>query len=131
MDVGRRGRCVFCWRGEHAFDQRNGIGRLFSGSFRFWRQGFSFAQFGAPLKSEEHAGSRSSVYRFHLDSPITFTKSLRATIEHGHANARSDNYFSVAYWYQTEPHADFPALPSLEERLPRLHAVGGPGNAGK
>jgi hypothetical protein len=66
-----------------------------------------------------------------LDSPIPFTKSLRATIEHGHANVRSDNYFSVAYWYQTEPHADFPTLPALEERLPRLHAVGGPGNAGK
>jgi hypothetical protein len=83
------------------------------------------------LKGEERAGGRSSVYRFHLDSPITFTTSLRATIEHGHANVRSDNYFSVAYWYQTEPHAAFPPLPALDERRPRLHAVGGPGNAGK
>jgi hypothetical protein len=30
--------------------------------------------------------------------------------------------FSVAYWYQTEPHAAFPSLPPVEERLPRLHA---------
>jgi hypothetical protein len=111
----------------------NGTGSedYFLGAFDFGERAFSFPLFGAPLKGVERAGGRSSVYRFHLDSPIPFAKSLRATIEHGHANARSDNYFSVAYWYQTEPHAEFPALPAFEGRLPRLHPVGGPGNAGK
>jgi hypothetical protein len=109
----------------------NGTGSedYFLGAWDFGGHPFSYGLFGAPVVGEEVAGGRSSVYRFHLDSPIPFTRSLRATIEHGHANVRSDNYFSVAYWYQSEPHAAFPALPALEQRIPRIYAVGGPGNA--
>jgi hypothetical protein len=111
----------------------NGTGTedYFLGAWDFGAHSFSYGLFGAPVKGENRAGSRWSVYRFHLDSPITFSHSLRATIEHGHANHRSDDYFSVAYWYQTEPHAAFPALPPFPQRLPRLHPVGGPGNEGK
>jgi len=72
----------------------------------------------------ERQRSRWSVYRFHLDSPVTFTKSLRATIEHGTDHDRADNYYFVAYWYQTEPHAAFPPLPPVDDRLPRLHPAG-------
>jgi D-arabinan exo alpha-(1,3)/(1,5)-arabinofuranosidase (non-reducing end) len=111
----------------------NGTGSedYFLGAWDFGGRTFSYGLFGAPVVGQEKAGGRWSLYRFHLDSPITFSKSLRATIEHGHANHRSDNLFSVAYWYQTEPHAAFPQLPSLEERIPKLHLVGGPGNVGK
>jgi hypothetical protein len=109
----------------------NGTGTedYFLGAYDFGDHASSYRLFGAPVKGEERAGGRYSVYRFHLDSPITFRKSLRATIEHGHANHRSDNFYSVAYWYQTEPHAPFPSLPPVEQRLPRLQPVGGPGNA--
>jgi len=111
----------------------NGTGSedYFLGAWDFGGHPFSYALFGAPAVGHEVAGGRSSVYRFHLDSPIPFTKSLRATIEHGHANVRSDDYFSVAYWYQSEPHAAFPALPALEQRIPRIYAVGGPGNSAR
>jgi Protein of unknown function (DUF2961) len=111
----------------------NGTGSedYFLGAWDFGGHPFSYGLFGAPVVGQEVAGGRWLLYRFHLDSPITFTKSLRATIEHGQANVRSDNYFSVAYWYQTEPHAAFPPLPPLEERIPRIYPVGGPGNAGK
>jgi hypothetical protein len=102
----------------------------FLGAWDFGGQPFSYRLYGAPVVGPELAGGRSSVYRFHLDSPIPFTTSFKATIEHGHANARSDNYYSVAYWYQEEPHAPFPPLPPVEQRIPVLEPVGGPGNAG-
>jgi len=109
----------------------NGTGSedYFLGAWGFGSHSFAYALYGAPVKGSEQAGGRTSVYRFHLDSPIPFTKSLRATIEHGHANHRSDNFFSVAYWYQSEPHAHFPDLPPVNERIPRVLSTGGPGNA--
>lgn len=85
---------------------------------------------GAPLIiGAERAGGRYCLYRWHADNPITFTKYLKHTIEHGHADHRADNYFSVAYWYQAEPFTDFPALAPVEDRIPRLKAVPGPGGA--
>jgi len=102
----------------------------FLGAWDFGGEPFSYQLYGAPVVGEELAGSRSSVYRFHLDQPIPFSKSFKATIEHGSANHRSDNFYSVAYWYQAEPHAPFPALPLVADRLPKLEPTGGPGNAG-
>ena len=49
---------------------------------------------------------------------MTFRKYLKHTMEHGHANNRGDCFYSVAYWYQTEPYTDFPALPPAAERVP-------------
>lgn len=100
----------------------NGTGSedYFLGAWDFGGQKFSYGMSGAPVVGLERQGARWSVYRFHLDSPITFTKSLRATIEHGTANDRGDNYYSVAYWYQSEPHAAFAALPPVDARLPRV-----------
>jgi hypothetical protein len=60
-----------------------------------------------------------TLYRYHIEDPVRFQSSLRVTIEHGHANRRSDDYSSTAYWYQHEPHAPFPTLPGVSERLPR------------
>jgi hypothetical protein len=92
----------------------------FGGSFAWDLRGqpYSYDSYGAPVVGHEIAGSRSSVYRFHLDSPIPFTRSLKATIERGHGNGREDRYSSVAYWYQAEPHAKFPQLPAVADRLP-------------
>jgi D-arabinan exo alpha-(1,3)/(1,5)-arabinofuranosidase (non-reducing end) len=101
----------------------------FLGAWDFGGSGYSLPLNGAPLVGKEIAGSRWSVYRFHLDSPIPFAKSLKATIEHGHANHRSDTYSSVAYWYQAEPHVAFPPLPDVNDRVPVLQFVGGPGNS--
>jgi len=102
----------------------------FLGAWDFGGHPFSYQLYGAPVVGAELAGGRSSVYRFHLDQPIPFVESFKATIEHGNANARSDNFYSVAYWYQAEPHRPFRPLPSVEDRLPAIKPVGGPGNEG-
>ena len=75
--------------------------------------------YGCPLQEPDfRTGSKATVYRFHIPDPITFRTSIRVTIEHGHANDRSDYFSSVAYWYQSEPHKPFPPLPPMRERIP-------------
>ena len=98
----------------------NGTGSedYFLGAWDFGGKPFAYELFGAPVVGPEKKGSKWSLYRFHLDSPIPFTTSLRATIEHGHANDRGDKFYSVAYWYQIEPHAALPQLPAVDSRLP-------------
>ena len=89
---------------------------------------FSYPYNGAPyIVDAETTGGRICLYRWHVDNPVRFQKSLRMTIEHGHGNSRSDSYYTVAFWYQTEPHSAFPALPPVASRYPRLYQVGGPG----
>lgn len=71
----------------------------------------------------DHPGRRKCTsYRFHIEDPIIFTRSLRVTIEHGHANLQNNDYSSTAYWYQTEPHKPFPPLPPAVARRPRPDA---------
>ena len=74
---------------------------------------------GLVLPGEQNWWGKVSYYRFHIEDPVRFRRSIRVTIEHGHANRRSDDWSSTAYWYQAEPHAPFPALPAVADRLPR------------
>lgn len=90
--------------------------------------GYPTGKYGAPYHGVSLAGGSTegeraysgkwTMYRFHIEDPIYFKKSIRFTIEHGHANCHANDYSSVAYWYQTEPHAPFPPMPSVTERLP-------------
>ncbi|MDH7601573.1 MAG: DUF2961 domain-containing protein [Armatimonadota bacterium] len=63
-----------------------------------------------------------TVYRHHIEDPVVFHKSIRVTIEHRHANAGRDDWSSVGYWYQTEPHKPFPPILPVEKRLPRMQS---------
>ena len=108
----------------------NGTGTedYYNGAWDFSSKPFAYQHNGAPyITGDERLGGRYCLYRWHTESPITFEKSIRVTIEHGHGNHRSDDFYSVAYWYQTEPHAAFPALPAPEARVPRVYRVGGAG----
>ena len=78
---------------------------------------------GAPfIVAPEHTGGRYCLYRWHADNPVTFTRYLKHTMEHGHANDRADNFYSVAYWYQTGPYTDFPTLPPARDRIPSVRS---------
>jgi hypothetical protein len=82
---------------------------------------FAHRMYGAPLiQAAERTGGRYCCYRWHGDNPVTFTRYMKHTMEHGHANDRGDNFFSVCYWYQSQPYTDFPALPPLEQRIPKV-----------
>lgn len=64
---------------------------------------------------------KNSMYRYHIEDPIRFHESIRVTIEHGHANKLTNDYSSTAYWYQTEPHIQYPAILPVMHRLPRTN----------
>ena len=105
----------------------NGTGSedYFLGSWDFGgrdgAQPFAHSMYGAPLiVNAERTGGRYCCYRWHGDNPVAFERYLKHTMEHGHANNRGDNFFSTAYWYQSAPYTDFPALPPAAARIPQV-----------
>ncbi|MGZ5515668.1 MAG: glycoside hydrolase family 172 protein [Candidatus Aminicenantales bacterium] len=63
---------------------------------------------------------RFGLYRWHIMDPIRFEKDLKVTIQAlgwmsgGRYLPLQDDISSVAFWYQQEPHAKFPKLPSKD-----------------
>ena len=83
---------------------------------------FAHHFYGAPLIAlAERTGGRYCMYRWHGDNPVTFRQYMKHTIEHGHANDRGDNFYSVCYWYQRGVSSEFPELPAVEQRIPKMH----------
>ncbi|MGA7920010.1 MAG: DUF2961 domain-containing protein [Candidatus Acidiferrales bacterium] len=58
-------------------------------------------------------------YRWFIEGPPTFSRSAKAAIAARDHKSLGSELYSTAYWYQTEPHKKFPALPKLEDRVPR------------
>lgn len=86
------------------------------------RQEFSAPYHGLPVYSgtdEWPYKGKNSMYRYHIEDPVRFEKSIRVSIEHGSSNKLFNDYSSTAYWYQLEPHAPFPKLLDFEARKPR------------
>lgn len=82
------------------------------------QQEYSAPYHGLILGGKENWKGKITYYRYHIQDPIMFENEIRVTIEHGHANHRSDDWSTTAYWYQTEPHLPFAEIPDVMHRLP-------------
>jgi len=126
------GEIKFFMDGDEQFPTICGTGTedYFCGSYGFDNpetgqyQEFTTPYAGMPLviRPDGHsvAQQRFSLYRWHIMDPIRFESDLKVTIQAlGWRSGRrylplQDDISSVAYWYQTEPHAPFPKLPDKD-----------------
>lgn len=77
----------------------------------YWENGPFSAPFHG-LTVGDKMNSKYCAYRLHIPDPIPFTEDIRVTIEHGSSNMLQQDYSSLAYWYQLEPHdASFGGIP--------------------
>jgi D-arabinan exo alpha-(1,3)/(1,5)-arabinofuranosidase (non-reducing end) len=121
--------------GEFPTISDNGTEDYFGGAWGFYKhpqndhveQEFSSPFLGLPLAcvADPKGPRRYSLYRWHILDSIGFQTDLRVTVQalgwwpNGKYQPLTDDIASVAYWYQNEPHAPFPAFPSLQERWGR------------
>jgi hypothetical protein len=126
------GEIKFYMDGDQEFPTICGTGTedYFCGSYNFEnRQTKKYQTFSTPytglaqvLPPDEiyKVGQRFGLYRWHVVDPIRFEKDLRVTNQalgwqsEGRYLQLNDDISSVAYWYQTEPHAPFPKLPGVD-----------------
>lgn len=126
------GEIKFYMDGDTQFPTINGTGTedYFCGSYNFENQkahqyeAFSTAYAGLPQVLRPDGLYRSQqcfgMYRWHIMDPIRFDKDLKVTIQDlgwrydGHYYAQQSDISSVAIWYQQQPHAPFPKLPSKD-----------------
>src|SRR5437773_2268161 len=117
-----RGRDDLRRRGDDAVDRRHRHRGLLGGGFYFESAPIVAPYHGVLIKDE--ALARVSAYRWHVEDAMPFARAIRVTIEHGSQNDYEGDYSSVAFFYQTEPHAPFPPFPSDPAQLLPLGAAG-------
>jgi hypothetical protein len=121
------GEVKFFIDGDGKYPTINGTGTedYFGASYGF-PENYTTAYAGNTLNHSGKEGPpKWSLYRWHIMDPISFQKDLKVTIQtlgwwpNRKYQPLSDDVASVAYWYQAEPHAPFPAFPALSKRWPR------------
>ena len=126
------GEIKFFLDGDREFPTINGTGTedYFNGSYDFENpEKHQYEEFTSPytglvqvLKQDGlyQSQQRFGLYRWHITDPIRFDSDLRVTIQAlgwqsgGKYLPLMDDIASVAFWYQTEPHAAFPKLPDVD-----------------
>jgi hypothetical protein len=127
------GEIKFFMDGDKEFPTIAGTGTedYFCGSYNFENQATKlYQQFSTPYTGLPQVlppdiayrpGQRFGLYRWHIPDPVRFEKELKVNIQalgwqsEGRYLPLEDDIASVAYWYQTEPHARFPALPGKDD----------------
>lgn len=127
------GEIKFFIDGDNEFPTINGTGTedYFCGSYNFENQKthqyqpFSTAYAGLHqvIKPDGlyHSQQRFGMYRWHIVDPVRFDNRLKVTIQDlgwrsgGRFLQQMSDISSVVYWYQNEPHAPFPALPTKND----------------
>ncbi len=133
------GEIKFYMDGDKEFPTINGTGTedYFCGSYDFDTRKkepavdmTAYTEFSTPyaglhqvIRGDGHykVMQRFGMYRWHIPDPIRFENDLKITIQDlgwrhdGRYLPQQSDIASVAYWYQTEPHAPFPKLPSKDE----------------
>lgn len=130
------GEIKFFMDGDGEFPTICGTGTedYFGGAWGFIMEGEHYSEFTAPFSgmpqvirpdgSVMRANTRLGLYRWHVMDPIRFKQDLRVTMQalgwrmslEGKMRylALQDDVASTAFWYQVEPHAPFPTLPTFE-----------------
>lgn len=126
------GEIKFYIDGDGEFPTICGTGTedYFCGSYDFeYPKGVGYCEFSAPFSGLPQvirpdglydSQQRFGMYRWHIMDPIRFQQDLRVTIQAlgwrsgGRYLPLQDDIASTAFWYQTEPHAPFPALPDRD-----------------
>ena len=127
------GEIKFYMDGDQSFPTVNGTGTedYFNGSYNFENQEkHQYEEFSSPYSGLAQfikpdglyqSQQRFGLYRWHIGDPVRFDHDLRVTIQDlgwqagGKYLPLGDDMSSVAFWYQTEPHAAFPKLPEREQ----------------
>ena len=124
------GEIKFFMDGDKEYPTICGTGTedYFCGSYNFDRNG-QYTPFCTPYTGLHQvikpdgtyrSQQRFGLYRWHIMDPIRFKQDLRVTIQAlgwrsgGRYLPLQDDIASVAYWYQAEPHAAFPKLPTRD-----------------
>jgi hypothetical protein len=127
------GEIKFYLDGDDEFPTICGTGTedYFCGSYNFEnRDTHKYQPFSTPYSGLVQAlppdkiyetGQQFGLYRWHITDPIRFHKDLKVTIQMlgwkpgGLYRQLDSEVSSVAYWYQNQPHQDFPPLPSNQD----------------
>lgn len=123
------GEMKFFIDGDKTFPTLNftGLEDYFCGSYNFENQKtHQYQEFSNPYTGLHqvvkpdgmyNSQQRFGMYRWHIKDPVRFNSDLRVTIQAlgwqdgGRYLPLQDDIFSTVFWYQTEPHVRFPALP--------------------